>query len=78
MNKDNIVIQIERINTQISILSNREYNPDMSTSDEREIHKRKKKLNKSKKKLKKRLLYTIISFLGFSALYGTMIAARGA
>mgnify|MGYP001351531835 CR=1 FL=1 len=55
MNKDNIVIQIERINTQISILSNREYNPDMSTSDEREIHKRKKKLNKSKKKLKKRL-----------------------
>jgi hypothetical protein len=55
MNKDNIVIQIERINTQISILSNREYSPEMSTSDEREIHKRKKKLNKAKKKLKKRL-----------------------
>jgi len=55
MNKDNIIAQIERINTQISILSNREYNPEMGVSEAREIYKRKKKLNKRKKKLKKRL-----------------------
>jgi hypothetical protein len=54
MNKDNIIAQIERINTQISILSNREYS-EMGVSEAREIHKRKKKLNKTKKKLKKRL-----------------------
>ena len=55
MKKDNIITQIERINTQISILSNRGYNPEINTSEEREIHKRKKKLNKAKKKLQKRL-----------------------
>jgi hypothetical protein len=55
MNKDNIATQIERINAQISTLSNREYNPEISVSEEKEIHKRKKKLNKTKKKLKKRL-----------------------
>jgi len=55
MKKNNIITQIERINTQISILSNREYNPEMNTSEEREIYKRKKKLNKEKRKLKKRL-----------------------
>ena len=52
MNKDNIATQIERINAQISTLSNREYNPEISVSEEKEIHKRKKKLNKTKKKLK--------------------------
>ena len=55
MNKDNIITQIERINTQISILSNREYASQMVPSEAREIDKRKKKLNKAKKKLKKRL-----------------------
>ena len=55
MKKNNIITQIERINTQISILSNREYNTEMNTSEEREIYKRKKKLNKEKRKLKKRL-----------------------
>tara|TARA_R100001244_G_scaffold120025_2_gene89608 strand:+ start:167 stop:343 length:177 start_codon:yes stop_codon:yes gene_type:complete len=55
MNKDNIIVQIERINIQISTLSDREYNPDMGASEQREICKRKKKLNKAKKKLQKRL-----------------------
>jgi hypothetical protein len=36
------------------------------------------KLDKWLKRLKKRLLFTILSFLDFSVLYGTMIAARGA
>jgi|TARA_R110000824_G_scaffold324417_1_gene511374 hypothetical protein len=55
MNKNNILSQIQRIEDQISILSDREYNPDISPSDQREISKRKKKLNKTKRKLAKRL-----------------------
>tara|TARA_B100001094_G_scaffold329773_1_gene393284 strand:+ start:1380 stop:1559 length:180 start_codon:yes stop_codon:yes gene_type:complete len=55
MNKNNILSQIERIEDQISILSDREYNPDISPSEQREISKRKKKLNKTKRKLRKRL-----------------------
>tara|TARA_R110000822_G_scaffold177598_3_gene317590 strand:- start:624 stop:803 length:180 start_codon:yes stop_codon:yes gene_type:complete len=55
MNKNNILSQIERIEDQISILSDREYNPDISTSEQRELSKRKKKLNKTKRKLRKRL-----------------------
>lgn len=55
MNKNNILSQIERIEDQISILSDREYNPDISSSEQRELSKRKKKLNKTKRKLRKRL-----------------------
>jgi len=55
MKKDNIIVQIERINQQILLLSDREYNPEMSASEQREISKRKKKLNKTKKKLVRRL-----------------------
>ena len=45
MNKNNILSQIQRIEDQISILSDREYNPDISPSEQRELSKRKKKLN---------------------------------
>lgn len=55
MNKNNILVQIARINQQISDLSDREYNPEMSVSEQREIAKKKKKLNKTKKKLFRRL-----------------------
>lgn len=55
MKKQNIIGQIERINQQISVLLDREYNPEMSVSEQREISKRKKKLNKTKKKLVRRL-----------------------
>jgi hypothetical protein len=55
MNKNNILSQIQRIEDQISTLSDREYNPDISSSDQRELSKKKKKLNKTKRKLTKRL-----------------------
>ena len=55
MNRDNILNQIERINKQISTLSERSYNPELSTSEQKEITKRKKKLDKTRKKLNKRL-----------------------
>ena len=54
MKKDNIIVQIERINQQILLLSDREYNPEMSASEQREISKRKKKLNVNLKKKRKR------------------------
>ena len=55
MNKDSILIQIDRINTQISTLLERSYNPELSTSEQKEISKRKKKLDKTRRKLNKRL-----------------------
>jgi hypothetical protein len=55
MNKNNILSQIQRIEDQISTLSNREHNPDISPSDQKELSKRKKKLNKTKRKLTRRL-----------------------
>ncbi len=55
MNKTTIMNQIDRINIQISVLSEREYNPETSGREQREISKRKKKLNKTKKKLVRRL-----------------------
>ena len=55
MNKNNILSQIKRIEEQISILSDREYNPDIGLSEQKEICKRKKKLNKTKGKLLRRL-----------------------
>tara|TARA_Y100000361_G_C11153746_1_gene342829 strand:- start:650 stop:829 length:180 start_codon:yes stop_codon:yes gene_type:complete len=55
MNKNNILSQIKRIEEQISTLSDREYNPDIGLSEQKEICKRKKKLNKTKGKLLRRL-----------------------
>lgn len=55
MNKKNIETQIKQIEKQISILSERSYNPQLSTSEQKEITRRKKKLNKTKTKLSKRL-----------------------
>ena len=55
MNKKNIETQIKQIEEQISILSERSYNPQLSISEQKEITRRKKKLNKTKTKLSKRL-----------------------
>tara|TARA_R100000234_G_C4916846_1_gene142367 strand:- start:219 stop:395 length:177 start_codon:yes stop_codon:yes gene_type:complete len=55
MNKKNIETQIKQIEKQISILSERSYNPQLSISEQKEITRRKKKLNKTKTKLSKRL-----------------------
>jgi len=55
MNKKNIKLQIQQIENQISILSERSYNPQLTISEQKEITKRKKKLNKTKTKLDKKL-----------------------
>mgnify|MGYP003626668200 FL=1 len=54
MNKK-ILSQIKQIDEQISVLSERAYNPQLSDSEQKEIAKRKKKLQKTKKKLFKRI-----------------------
>ena len=55
MNKDSILTQLDRLNQQISTLLERSYNPELSTSEQKEISKRKKKLDKTRRKLNKRL-----------------------
>tara|TARA_R100001244_G_C5134174_1_gene126488 strand:+ start:101 stop:277 length:177 start_codon:yes stop_codon:yes gene_type:complete len=55
MNNKNIKLQIQQIENQISILSERLYNPQLTISEQKEITKRKKKLNKTKTKLDKKL-----------------------
>tara|TARA_R110000824_G_scaffold180696_1_gene361201 strand:+ start:861 stop:1037 length:177 start_codon:yes stop_codon:yes gene_type:complete len=55
MNKKNIISQIQQIENQISMLSERSYNPQLSASEQKEIARRKKKLNKTKRKLSKKL-----------------------
>ena len=55
MNKDSIRTQLDRLNQQISTLLERSYNPELSTSEQKEISKRKKKLDKTRRKLNKRL-----------------------
>jgi|TARA_R110000823_G_scaffold294822_1_gene413791 hypothetical protein len=55
MNKNNILSRIQKIEDQISTLSDREYGPDVSPSEQRELSKKKKKLNKTKRKLARRL-----------------------
>tara|TARA_R110002020_G_scaffold101609_1_gene239202 strand:+ start:121 stop:297 length:177 start_codon:yes stop_codon:yes gene_type:complete len=55
MGKEKILTQIKNIDDQILILLERSYNPQISQSEQKEITKRKKKLNKTKKKLTRRL-----------------------
>ena len=50
-----IILQIKKIEEQLSVLSERSYNPQISVSEQKEIAKRKKKLNKTKMKLSKKL-----------------------
>tara|TARA_R100000008_G_scaffold86104_1_gene77919 strand:- start:2505 stop:2678 length:174 start_codon:yes stop_codon:yes gene_type:complete len=53
--RQRILSQIKQIDDQISILSERSYNPQLSDSEQKEIAKRKKKLVKTKKKLFKKI-----------------------
>ena len=50
-----ILIRISSIEEQISRLSEKLYNPDLSTSDQKKINKLKKKLDKDKIKLYRKL-----------------------
>jgi len=55
MNKKNIKIRLQTVENQISTISERLYQPQISNSEQRELLKRKKKLNKEKSKLTKKL-----------------------
>ena len=48
MNKNNILSQIKRIEEQISILSDREYNPDIGLSEQKRFAKERKSSTKQK------------------------------
>lgn len=61
MNKNNIKIRLKSVEDQISRISERLYQPQISNSEQRELLKRKKKLNKEKSKLTKKLAIDGIS-----------------
>ena len=53
--KKSIISKINQIEDQLSIVSEKLYNPQLSDSDQKEISKKKKKLLKTKQKLYKKL-----------------------
>ena len=55
MNKNRILSQLSELEHQISSVSERLYNPTISTTEVKELNRKKKKLVKSKAKLTKRL-----------------------
>lgn len=55
MTEKSILSRINLIDQQMSILSERLYQPDLRISEQKEINKRKKKLDRDKKKLLKKL-----------------------
>tara|TARA_R110000744_G_scaffold139697_2_gene250816 strand:- start:654 stop:836 length:183 start_codon:yes stop_codon:yes gene_type:complete len=57
MQKNRILLQLSSIENQISLVSEKLYNPQLKSCEFRELSKKKKKLNKDMSKLKKRLDY---------------------
>jgi len=55
MHKQRLLSQISQIEQQLSSVSERLYEPELSSSEYRELNKKKKKLVKTKTKLNKRL-----------------------
>ncbi len=55
MQKNRILLQLSNIEDQITLVSERLYNPQLTSSEFRELSKKKKKLKKDMSKLKKRL-----------------------
>ena len=55
MQKNRILLQLSNIEDQITLVSERLYNPQLTSSEFRELSKKKKKLMKDMSKLKKRL-----------------------
>tara|TARA_R100000152_G_C6758461_1_gene182340 strand:- start:1032 stop:1214 length:183 start_codon:yes stop_codon:yes gene_type:complete len=58
MQKNRILLLLSNIEDQISIVSEKLYNPQLTDSELRELSKKKKKLKKDMSKLKKRLKHT--------------------
>jgi len=55
MQKNRILLQLSNIEDQLNVLSEKLYNPQLTSSEVRELSKKKKKLKKDMSKLKKRL-----------------------
>ena len=53
--KQNLILRINQVEDQLTVVSERLYNPQISASDHKEISKKKKKLLKTKSKLHKKL-----------------------
>tara|TARA_Y100000385_G_C13007191_1_gene599955 strand:- start:680 stop:886 length:207 start_codon:yes stop_codon:yes gene_type:complete len=54
-NKEKFFNSLKDIENRINILQERSYNPELTTSEIKEIKKRKKKLDKSKQKLLRKI-----------------------
>jgi protein subunit release factor A len=54
-NKKSLTSQLSNVESRIQVLSERLYNQDLNNSESKELNKRKKKLIKTREKLKKRL-----------------------
>ena len=55
MQKNRILLQLSNIQDQLSVISEKLYNPQLSGTEVRELSKKKKKLDKDASKLRKRL-----------------------
>lgn len=56
MKNQRILLQIKQLEYQMSVLTERLYNPEIENSEYKELSKKKKKLNKHIEKLKKKLI----------------------
>jgi hypothetical protein len=54
MQKERILLRIDNIQTQLNFVSEKMYNPSISTSEYKELNKKKKKLKKDIEKLKRK------------------------
>tara|TARA_R100000951_G_C2583380_1_gene162630 strand:- start:194 stop:400 length:207 start_codon:yes stop_codon:yes gene_type:complete len=54
-NKQKVINTLKDVEERLCILQERSYNPELTTSEIKEINKRKKKLDKNKQKLLKKL-----------------------
>jgi len=54
-NKQTVINTLKDIEDRINTLQERSYDPELTTSEIKEINKRKKKLNKNRQKLLKKL-----------------------
>ena len=55
MQKNRILLQLLNIQDQLSVISEKLYNPQLTGTEVRELSKKKKKLDKDASKLRKRL-----------------------
>ena len=55
MQKSRILLQLSNIQDQLSVISEKLYNPQLTGTEVRELSKKKKKLDKDASKLRKRL-----------------------